>query len=108
MLGGFWHWKRERMATLYRTDGTTETVTPAGGHWTLEELQTLVGGYIEIGGTVDGRFMVLDEEGKLKHKPLNVAATRLYVHGRRDPIVGEVLVVDTRLELDGPDEGSAH
>jgi hypothetical protein len=94
------------MATLYRTDGTTEVLQPLNGvHWSLEELQTLVGGYIELGRTVDGRFMVLDEEGKLKHKALNIAATRLYKYGRHDPVVGEVLVVDTRLELDGPEDG---
>jgi hypothetical protein len=93
------------MATLYRTDGTMEVLQPWNGvNWSLEELQTIVGGYIELGGTVDGRFMVLDEEGKLKGKPLNVAATRLYKYGRHDPVVGEVLVVDTRLELDGPEE----
>jgi hypothetical protein len=48
--------------------------------------------------------MVIDEEGKRKNKDLNIAATRLYTYGRRDPIVGAAVVVDTRLELDGPDE----
>jgi hypothetical protein len=94
------------MATLYRTDGSTEVLQPLNGvSWSLEELQTLVGGYIEIGSTVDGRFMVLDDNGKLKHKTLNVEATKLYRYGRHDPVVGEVLVVDTRLELDGPEDG---
>lgn len=93
------------MAFLYRTDGTIDRVAPGNGvHWSLRELQTLVGGYVEVVGTVDGRFMAIDEEGKLKHKPLNEAATRLYVHGRRDVIAGEALIVDSRLELDGPEE----
>ncbi len=93
------------MATLYRTDGTVETLQPpATGHWSLEELQTLVGGYIEVVRTTDLRFMVLDEEGKLKHKPLNVAATRLYQHGRHDPVVGDAIVIDTFFEINGPKE----
>jgi hypothetical protein len=95
------------MATFLRTTGEMELLSPPNGvHWTLPDLQTLVGGYIEIGRTTDGRYIVLDEEGKLDHKrkPLNVAATKLYQYGRHDPIVGDVLIVDTRAELDGPDD----
>jgi hypothetical protein len=73
----------------------------------VEELQTLVGGYFEVVSTIDGRFLVLDDNGKLKQKPLNKAATRLYIHGRSDVIVGDAMLVDTRLELDGPDEEEA-
>ena len=90
--------------TLYRTDGRMEKLLPSGAYWSLEELQTLVGGYIEITRTTDGKFMVIDEEGKLKRKELNIFATRLYVYGRHDPIVGDAVVVDTMLELDGPSE----
>jgi hypothetical protein len=95
------------MATFLRITGEREVLSPANGvHWSLEELQTLVGGYIEIVRTVDGRFLVIDEEGMLEHKrkKVNGAATRLYVHGRTWPIVGDVLLVDTKLELDGPDD----
>jgi Domain of unknown function (DUF3846) len=95
------------MATFLRTTGESETVSPANGvNWTLPELQTLVGGYIEIARTTDGRFLVLDEEGKCGHKmkPLNRAATLIYQHGRHDPIVGDVLIVDTMLEMNGPDD----
>ena len=93
------------MATLLRSDGTAETLQPTNGvNWQLAELQTLVGGYIEVTGTVDGKYLVIDDEGKLKHKPLNRAATMIYKHGRRDPIVGDAIVIDTRLEMDGPEE----
>jgi hypothetical protein len=93
------------MATLYMTDGRTKEVRPSNGvHWTLEELQGFVGGYIELVSTIDGRFMVINEEGKLKELELNIPATRLYIHGRRDVILGDALVVDTKLELDGPDD----
>lgn len=91
---------------LYQTDGFVVEIRPSGSHWTLEELQTLVGGYIEVVATVDNRYMVINETGKVQ-KPmldLNIPATRLYVHGRHDVIVGPAVVVDTKLELDGPDE----
>lgn len=86
---------------LYRTDGTKERITPPSGEFSLEEMQTLVGGYIEIVRTIDDRFMVIDEEGKLKGKPLNIDATRLYLYGRQDPIVGEAIVADTWAEVGG-------
>ena len=89
-------------STLYYADGRSEVIHPAGATWSLEELQTLVGGYIEIARTHDGRWMVIDEEGKLKDKPINPVATILYQYGNYDPIVGVALVVDTKMELDGP------
>ena len=94
-------------STLYMTDGRTKEVRPSNGvHWTLEELQGFVGGYFEVVGTVDERFMVINELGKILQSPLelNIPATRLYIHGRRDVILGDALIVDTRLELDGPED----
>lgn len=93
--------------SLYRTDGTIVPIAPANGvHWTMEELQGMVGGYFEIVCTIDSRYMVVNEHGKVQRPmlPLNKEATRIYQHGRFDPIVGPAVVVDTRLELDGPDE----
>jgi hypothetical protein len=96
------------MATLLRTDGSVEVLAPPNGvHWSLEELQTLVGGCIEVAHTTDGKYLVIDDEGKRKRKPLNVAATRLYRHGRRDVIVGDAVLIDTVLEMDGPEEEAA-
>jgi hypothetical protein len=93
------------MATLLRADGLTEALEPSNGvHWNLAELQTLVGGYIEVARTNDGKYLIIDEEGKLKRKPLNIAATRIYQYGRRDAIVGDAVLIDTRLEMQGPDE----
>jgi hypothetical protein len=97
------------MAMLYTPDGRTKVVRPSNGtHWTLAELQGFVGGYIEVLRTVDGGFMVINEMGKVLDPPLeaNYPATRLYIHGRRDVIVGPAVVVDTMLELDGPEEGT--
>lgn len=90
------------MATMLRVEGITEPIAPAGPHWKLEELQALVGGYIEVVATNDGRLLVIDELGKVKKKPLNIQATKLYVFGRYDPIVGTALLFDTKEEMDGP------
>ena len=64
------------MATLLKTDGTTEEIS---GELTLKRMQELVGGYIEmvrIGP--NGAVLIVDEEGRLKAKLLNFEATRLY------------------------------
>jgi hypothetical protein len=93
------------MAMLLRADGSAEMLQPPNGvNWNIVELQTLVGGFIEVRGTIDGKFLVIDDEGKLKRKPLNIAATRVYLYGRSDVIVGDAVLIDTRLEMDGPDE----
>lgn len=94
--------------SLYRTDGTIIPVAPANGvHWTLRELQGLVGGkVIEQCCTIDGRIMVINEGGKIVKPmlPLNKEATRIYQHGRVDPIVGPAVVVDSLSELKEPGE----
>jgi len=95
------------MTLLYRTDGTIVPIAPSSGvHWTPEELQGLVGGRTENVCTIDGRFMIVNERGKIQKPmlPLNKEATRIYYHGRVDPIVGPAVVIDTRLELDGPED----
>ncbi len=93
------------MTSLYLTDGRVKTVHPANGkHWTLDELQALVGGYIQIVSTVDGRYMVINDNGKIEHLDLNIPATRLYIFGRQDVIMGPAVVVDTMYELDGPED----
>ena len=76
---------------------------------TLEQMQKFVGGYIEVVTSADTNSqIVLDEEGKLKGKPLNKEATELYVGEEKDDtcagwdfdyIVGDVMVLsgDARL-----------
>lgn len=85
------------MSRIIKVNGEAIEVEPANGAWfTLEELQEAVGGYIELLVLPCGDFLYLDEEGKLKGKPLNKRATLL---GRSagiastDYIVGDVIVV---------------
>ena len=60
----------------------------------LESMQQAVGGYIEIirFGSQE-QMMVLDEEGKLKNKPINEVAT-LLANIPGDYIVGDVLIAE--------------
>lgn len=87
------------MATIYKTDGTIQTVIPiVGPHFSLKEMQAIVGGYIEIINLSDG-YMVINEEGKIYKLPINENATAL-VHGygaifSNDYIVGDALVCST-------------
>lgn len=55
---------------------------------TLEALQQEVGGYIETLTLAADCCMIVDEEGRLKDKPLNEKASRLGL-----PIVGDALFV---------------
>ena len=88
-------------AKLYKTDGTILEVVPANGtDFQLNELQAMVGGYIEIVSAGKGKIMVLDDEGKLKGKPVNDAATMIFMkEGYYDTIVGDALVCDDEMVL---------
>ena len=83
------------MAQIIKSNGETKTVEPKNGtDFKLEELQAIVGGYIQIANLRDDEIMVMDDEGKLKEKDLNLQASLRY---RRDvnpydSIVGDVLI----------------
>jgi hypothetical protein len=85
------------IATLIKTTSETETVSPIDGkHFSLEELQKFVGGYIEfISLNGNGLMMVVNEEGKLKNLQVNQIATDTYKGG--DIILGDVLICDKKL-----------
>ena len=83
------------MAEIIKPDGSRQTVAPKRGkRFKLDELQAIVGGYIEIIALPNQYIMVLNEEGKLKHLPSNAAATALArgTIAGSDFIVGDVLV----------------
>lgn len=85
------------MAQILRTNGTWDNVQPANGSdFSLQEVQAIVGGYVELVRLWDGRIMLINEEGKLEGLPLNAEATRLFLVERDgyDVIVGDALVCD--------------
>lgn len=95
------------MTKLYEVSGRVMQIHPTNGlHWTRQELQEIVGGPIEYLSTVDGKIMVINETGKLTLTihDLNILATRIYVNGKKEVILGPAVVVDTQAELDGTDE----
>lgn len=86
------------MAQIIKSNGETKTVEPKNGtDFKLEELQAIVGGYVQITYLRDDEIMVMDEEGRLKDKDLNLRASLRY---RRDvnpydSVVGDVLICKT-------------
>ena len=98
--------RRPLMATLYRTDGTLRFYSLNGVNWSLPELQTLVGGYFELvlnrRWPVHGHRRRGEVEAQAYQRSVTLPGST--IHGRHDPVVGEALVVDTRLEMNGPEE----
>lgn len=80
------------MATIIKADGQCiETQPKNGTDFKLEELNEIVGGYIEVLTLNDDQIMVINEEGKVYGLPLNLKATDMY---GLDFIVGDVLVCE--------------
>jgi hypothetical protein len=59
---------------------------------TLEQLQTLVGGYIEAAPAKHG-VLIVNEEGKLCALPINANATAMLRSDIRDIILGDAVLV---------------
>lgn len=90
--------KCKGMAKIIKTDGTCQPVQPANRtDFTLEEMQAIVGGDIELVYLNDTEIMVVNEEGKIDNLDDNRAATLVFRKNYPDSddyIVGDVLVCD--------------
>lgn len=93
------------MATLMKIDGKTEEVFPKDKKrgFTLEELYALVGGNCRLieahGPFKDGRFMIMDEEGKLNGQELNIEASEKFCRElgcSGEIIMGNVIMVNDK------------
>ena len=83
------------MAKIYKMNGEVLDIEPKNGQdFQLEELQTIVGGLIQIIEINDTEIMVINEEGKLENLPLNEQATAIYQKQvcEGDFIIGDVLI----------------
>ena len=72
---------------------------PANGtHFVLKEMQDAVGGCVEVVYLMDGRLMLVNEDGHNIGLPYNAEGTRLYRAGRdiEHYIVGDVLVCERK------------
>ena len=70
----------------------------------LKEMQALVGGYIQVLESKDGKAdIIFDEEGKFKDKPVNIEATKLWlgedIANWYDVIVGDAIVCTNKARL---------
>ena len=61
---------------------------------TLSDAQKFVGGWVELVKVKDG-ILLIDEEGKLKDKPVNEPASKMYAesYGDQDIIVGDAIYI---------------
>lgn len=83
------------MAKIYKTNGEQIEVQPENGKdFKLEQLQKIVGGYIDMIGVGGDGIMVFNDEGKLIELPYNECATELLRkhYNTDDFIVGDVLI----------------
>jgi hypothetical protein len=57
-----------------------------------------VGGYVEVVQVNDG-ILIIDEEGKLKDKPVNEVASKMYAdkYGDADIIVGDAIYIPHKI-----------
>ena len=60
----------------------------------LSDAQKFVGGWVEVVQVNDG-ILIIDEEGKLKDKPVNEVASKMYAdkYGDEDIIVGDAIYI---------------
>ena len=67
----------------------------------LSDAQKFVGGYVEVVQVNDG-ILIVDEEGKLKDKPVNQVASKMYAdkYGDEDIIVGDAIYVPNGIVSD--------
>lgn len=80
--------------TIIRSNGDKIAFVPAGNRPTMEEMQKIVGGYIER-VVIKGGEMYVNEEGFINMLPVNTAATSRVMYGPNRtglPIVGDVLL----------------
>ena len=96
------------MAILYKTDSTIENVSPKNGKtFSYEEMQGFVGEgsdrMVEIVPLPSGRYIIVNEEGKLIGLKTNLRATDVwkaeypiekYPHNNDELIVGNALVCE--------------
>jgi hypothetical protein len=67
----------------------------------LSEAQKFVGGWVEVVQVNDG-VLIIDEEGKLKDKPVNDISSKMYAdkYGDEDIIVGDAIYVPNGIVSD--------
>ena len=84
-----------KSAKIIYTDKEAEDYTPKNGRtFELEEMQEIIGGYIEIVRLNDGRIIIVNEDGLNLNLPVNIEATNILRrdHSTTQYIVGTAIV----------------
>ena len=93
------------MKKVMSEDGSYITIylSDEDGEPTLKVMQEAVGGYIEVVYAENGDQIILDEEGRLKGKPINEDASEHWLGDRWDNdtanIVGDAIVLSGKARL---------
>ena len=77
---------------------TTKEIQSKEDSPSLSEAQKFVGGWVEVVQVNDG-ILIIDEEGKLKDKPVNEVASKMYAdkYGDADIIVGDAIYIPHKI-----------
>ena len=67
----------------------------------LEQAQKFVGGLVEC-VHLDTGTLIVDEEGKMKDKPINEVASKMYAdkYGNADIVVGDAIYIPNGIQSD--------
>ena len=93
------------MKKVMSEDGSYITIylSDEDGEPTLKAMQEAVGGYIEVVYAENGDQIIIDEEGRLKGKPINEDASEHWLGDRWDNdtanIVGDAIVLSGKARL---------
>ena len=93
------------MKKVMSEDGSYITIylNDEDGEPTLKAMQEVVGGYIEVVYAENGDQIIIDEEGRLKEKPINEDASEHWLGDRWDNdtanIVGDAIVLSGKARL---------
>ena len=77
---------------------TTKEIKSKNDDPSLSDAQKFVGGWVEVVQVNDG-ILIIDEEGKLKDKPVNEVASKMYAdkYGDEDIIVGDAIYIPHKI-----------
>ena len=77
---------------------TTKEIKNKNDNPSLSDAQKFVGGWVEVVRVKDG-ILIIDEEGKLKDKPVNEVASKMYAdkYGDEDIIVGDAIYIPNNI-----------
>jgi len=80
---------------------TTKEIQSKEDSPSLSDAQKFVGGWVEVVQVNDG-ILIIDEEGKLKDKPVNEVASKMYAdkYGNEDIIVGDAIFIPNGIQSD--------